>query len=202
MIDFRVIINERLEWTLVDESVTGTTVNGTNLRSAENQSFLASTGYRLSNPVTQMQLHTEQANAIRVGWGALHFELYILHKPTDYHYHPFAQPNPSIPLSPAPSPPSQSPPQFSQNIAGTHMLRTTEDIDAELHRQTGGDPTKGFCIDPARFPKAENPCQPSVVGSAGGDMDMVVDDEDWTVLAGLGQLDLRGEDEGFDAMKS
>ena len=200
--EFRIIINERLEWTLVDESVMGTSVNGTNLHSMENQNFLESTGYCLSNPVTQIQLHTEQANAIRVGWGALHFELYILHKPTDYHYHPLAQPNPSTLFSPTPSQPSQSLPQFSKNVAGTHMLRTTEDIDAELHRQTGGDLTKGFCIDPARFPKAVNPCQPSVVGSAGGDVDMAVDDEDWTVLAGLGQLNLRAEDEGFDTTGS
>ncbi len=74
------------------------------------------------------------------------------------------------------------------------MLKTTDDVDADLHRQTGGDLTKGFYIDPARFTKVANPCQSSAVGFAGGDADIGIVDNDWAVLAGVGQLNLQGED--------
>lgn len=82
------------------------------------------------------------------------------------------------------------------------MLKTTDDVDAELDRQTGGDLAKGFYIDPARFPKAAARCQPSAAAGSGGDVDVRSDDQERTLLADLGQLNLRGEDGGFDLMES
>lgn len=203
--EFRITINEHLERTLIDESLTGTSVNGTNLHSVENQTFLASTGYRLPKPESQIRLHTERPNAVRVGWGALQFNIYVLGKAADYyhyHYHSFALPSQSNLFSPTLSQPSPKPPKSPRQLAATHMLRTTDDVDAELDRQTGGDLTKGFYIDPARFVKVDGPCQRSVAAVAGGDMDMGSDDQEWTMLADLGQLNLRGEDAGVDAMES
>lgn len=195
--EFRITINENVEWTLVDESITGVTVNGARLYSTENQTLLARTGYRLTNnPCPGTTLLVDEPNSIQVGWGGLQFDLYVLGKAADYCRCPtFFQPRQSLPFSP-------TLPQLSQHVTGTHMLETTDDIDAELHRQTGGDLTRGFYIDPARFARAADPCPPSAAGCAGGDVGMGSDDQEWAVLASLGQLELRGDEEGFEAMES
>ena len=204
MIEFRIVTNENLEWTVTDESLTGITINGTRLCSAENQKLLARTGYRLSNPKSEMILPAGKPNSIRVGWGGLHFNLHVLGKASDYCHHAFAQkPALSIPFSsPNPLQPSPTLSQCSPKLADTHVLRTTEEIDAELHRQTGGDLTKGFCIDPARFAEAATPCLPSAATRAGGGVDVGIDDADWTMLPKLGELDLQRGNGGFDAMES
>ena len=193
--EFRITINGNAEWTLVDESTTGVTVNGTRLHSTQSQTSLAKIGYHLINLRSETTLLVEDPNSIKVGWGDLQFDLYILGKAADYCCPTFFQPSRSLPFSP-------NLPQLSQRNTGTHMLKTTEDINAEFHRQTGGDLTKGVYIDPARFAKAANPCQPSASGHAGGDMSMESDDQEWAVVTGMEQLELRGEEEGFEAMES
>ncbi len=194
-IEFRIIINQDLEWTLVDESITGITVNGVRLHSAENQRLLAGAGCHLTSPKSGATLLAEEPNVVQVGWGGLQFSLYILGKAADYCYPTFAQQSRSIPYSPNLA-------LLSPDINGTHMLKTTDDVDAELQRQTGGDLTKGFYIDPARFTRVANPCQSSAAGFAGGEAETGIDDHDWAVLAGVGQLNLQGEDVGLEVMES
>lgn len=202
-IEFRIIVNESLEWTLIDESITGISVNDTRLCSAENRNLLALTGYHLSHPKSEMTLLTGKPNSIQVGWGGLHFNLHILSKAADYYYHhALTQPSQSNLFSPTALQPSPILTTSSAPFSGTHVLRTTEDIDAELHRQTGGDLTKGFCIDPARLANATTLGLPSVAARAGGYVDTGIDDQDWTVLAKLGQLSLQRDNGGFDAMES
>ena len=195
-IEFRIIINQDLEWTLLDESITGITINGSRLHSAENQTLLAGAGCHLTSPKSAATLLAEEPNVVQVGWGGLQLRLYVLGRAADYGYPTFAQY-------------SQSTLFFSPNLAlslqdvnGTHVLETTDDVDVELHRQTGGDLTKGFYIDPARFARVANSSQPSAAWFAGGDADMGVDDQDWAVLAGVGQLNLQGDDVGLGAMES
>ncbi len=194
-LEFRIIINQDLKWTLVDESITGITVNGVRLHSAENQTLLAGAGCHLTSPNSGATLLAEEPNVVQVGWGGLQFNIYVLGKAADYCYLTFSQHGQSTPFSPSLA-------LTSRDMSGSHMLKTTDDVDAELHRQTGGDLTKGFYIDPARCTKVANPCQSSAAGFAGEEAEMGIVDQDWAVLDGVGQLNLQGEDVGLEAMES
>lgn len=188
VIEFCIVVNEDLKWTLVEGSVTGVSLNSDKIHSAEKQKFLAGVGYHLSNP--QSQMANGEPNSTKFGGSGLHLTLYVLSKAANYNHHSsnasVSQPNQSTNFSPYPQ-------QLPESIAGTHKLTTTDDIDAELLRQTGGDLTKGFYIDPARCVKAARLCQPLVSRRKGGDADcdVEIDEQGWTVLDGLDKFDLQ-----------
>ena len=193
VIEFRISINVDQGWTLIDESITGISLNGTRLYSADNRKLLARTGYQLSVSASEMSLLANgQRNAISVGWSGLQFNLYVLRNAADclpdYH-HTLVVPQSNTYSSFSADPPHPLPylPQSSKYTVDTKMLSRTDAIDAELHRQTGGDLTQGFCIDPASFTETANES----------------DGQDWIVLAGTGQLHIQdGENETFGAMES
>ncbi|KAM0796317.1 hypothetical protein BDR22DRAFT_825253 [Usnea florida] len=172
--EFRISINADQEWTLIDESITGISLNGTRLHSADSRKLLARTGYQLSASFSEMSLLANgQRNSIRFGWSGLHFNLYVLRDPADYlrDYQltlVVPQSNTHNSISANSSHPLPSLPQSSKYIFDTKMLNKTAAIDAELHRQIGGDLSQGFCIDPASFTETANES----------------DGQDWIVLAG------------------
>ena len=182
--EFRISINADQEWTLIDESLTGISLNGTRLHSADNRKLLARTGYKLSASASEMSLLANgQRNSISVGWSGLQFNLYVLRDAVDYlrDYHltlVVPQSNTHNSFSADPLHPLPSLPQSSKYIFDTKMLSKTAAIDAELHRQTGGDLSQGFCIDPASFTDTANES----------------DGQDWIVLAGTEQLHIQDEE--------
>ena len=180
-IEFRISINADQGWTLVDESITGISLNGTRLYSANNRKLLAHTGYQLSTSVSKMSLLPNgQRNSISVGWSGLHFNLYVLRNAADYlpdYHHTRLVPQPNTQNFFSTHPPHNLPymQRSSNYTANTQMLSKSDAIDAELHRQTGGDLTRGFCIDPASFRETTNEA----------------DEQDWTLLAGTEQLHIQ-----------
>ena len=193
VMEFRISINADQEWTLIDESITGISLNGTRLYSADNRKLLARTGYQLSASASEMPLFAnKQRNSISVGWSGLQFSLYVLRDAADYlhdYHHTLVVPQSNTHDSFSADPPHPLPylPRSSNYTVDTKMLSKTDAIDAELHRQTGGDLTQGFCIDPASFTETAN-------GSDG---------QDWTALAGIGQLHIQdGDNETFGATEN
>ena len=191
--EFRLSINADQEWTLIDESITGISLNGTRLHSADSRRLLARTGYQLSASAPEMSLLANgQRNSISVGWSGLQFNIYVLRDAADHlrdchltlvvphsNTHNYFVADPPHPLP--------SLPQSSNYTVNTKMLSKTAAIDAELHRQTGGDLTRGFCIDPASFTETANE----------------YDGQDWIVLAGTEQPHIQdGENEIFGAMEN
>ena len=181
VIEFRISINADQEWTLVDESITGISLNGTRLHSADNRRLLERTGYQSSASASEMSLLANgQRNSISVGWSGLQFNLYVLRNAADYlpNFHhtliiPQLNTHNSFSADPSHSLPYLQ--QSSNYAVNTKMLSNSDAIDAELHRQTGGDLTRGFCIDPASF--IETTDEP--------------DGQDWTLLAGTEQLHIQ-----------
>lgn len=193
VIEFRISINADQAWTLIDESITGISLNGTRLYSADNRKLLARTGYQLSASASEMSLLANgQRNELSVGWSGLQFNLYVLRNAADYlpdYHHTLVVPqsNTHNSFSAESRQPLSSLPQSSNYTVDTKMLSKTDAIDAELHRQTGGDLSQGFCIDPASFTETAN-------GSDG---------QDWIVLDGIGQLHIQdGENETFGATEN
>ena len=189
--EFRISINADQGWTLIDESITGISLNGTRLYSANNRKLLAHTGYQLSTSVSEMPLLANgQRNTISVGWSGLQFNLYVLRNAadylSDYHHTPLVpQSNSHNFFSTDPHHNRPYLQQSSNYTANTQMLSNSDAIDAELNRQTGGDLTRGFCIDPASFKETTN--EP--------------DGQDWTLLAGIEKLHIQeGENETFGVM--
>lgn len=190
-IEFRISINADQGWTLIDESITGISLNGTRLYSANNRKLLAHTGYQLSTSVSKMSLLANgQRNSISVGWSGLQFNLYILRNATDYlpdchHTLLVPQSNTHNSFTTDHHHNLPYPEQLSNYTANAKMLSKSDAIGAELHRQTGGDLTRGFCIDPASFKETTNE----------------LDGQDWTLLARTEQLHIHdGEDETFGTM--
>ena len=193
--EFCFVVNEDLKWTLVEDSFRGVSLNGDQLNSTEKQKFLACVGYRLSDPQSETTLLANGKPNSQIRQSSLRLTLHTLSNAADYEYRSSnasaSQPNQSTNLQ-------QRPKRIaSTHIAGTHKLATTDDIDAELLRQAGGDLTKGFYIDPARCVKAERPCQPLASPREGGDAvgDVESDEQGWTVLDDLDKLDLQGGNE-------
>ena len=190
--EFRISINADQEWTLIDESITGISLNGTRLQSADNRKLLARTGYQSSTSAPEMSLLANgQRNSISVGWSGLQFNLYVLRNAADYlrdYRHTLVPQSNTYNFFSADHPhPLPSLPQSSNYIVDTKMLSKTAAIDAELHRQTGGDLTRGFCIDPASFTETANE----------------YNGQDWIVLAGTEQLQIQdGENESLGAMEN
>ena len=180
-IEFRISINADQEWTLIDESITGISLNGTRLYSASNRKLLAHTGYQLSTSVSEMPLLANgQRNSISVGWSGLQFNLYVLRNAADYlpdYHHTLLVPQANTPNSFTTDSSHNLPylQQSSNYTANTKMLSKSDAIDAELHRQTGGDLTRGFCIDPASFKETTDEA----------------DGQDWALLAGTEQLHIQ-----------
>ena len=180
-IEFRISVNAEQEWTLIDDSITGISLNGTRLYSANNRKLLAHTGFQLSTSVSEMSLLANgQRNSISVGWSGLQFNLYVLRNAADYlpdYHHTLLVPQPNTHNFFSTDPPHNVSllQQSSAYTANTKMLSKSDAIDAELHRQTGGDLTRGFCIDPASFRETTN--EP--------------DEQAWTLLAGTEQLHIQ-----------
>ena len=193
VMEFRISINADQEWILIDESITGISLNGTRLYSADNRKLLARTGYHLSASGSEMSLFANgQRNSISFGWSGLQFNLYVLRNAADYlpdYHRTLVVPQSNTHNSFSADPPHLLPslPQSSNYTVNTKMLSKTDAIDAELHRQTGGDLTRGFCIDPASFTETANG----------------TDGQDWIVLDGIGQLHIQdGENETFGATEN
>ena len=171
---FCIIVNGNLKWTLVDESVTDVGLNDDKPPSAENQKFLVGVGYHLSNAQSEMTfLANGEPDSIPTGNRDQYSTLSILGQATDYNHRSHDTSvghDQSTKSSPYPQ-------QRPKSIAGSHKLATTKDIDAELLRQTGGDLTKGFYIDPARCVKAARLCQPLVSRCEDGDADVDVESD-------------------------
>lgn len=75
--DFRIVVKKDSECILVDESITGITVNETKLHSMENQKVIAAAGYYLSKPKCEMMLLPERPNLVQIGWNGLKLTLYV-----------------------------------------------------------------------------------------------------------------------------
>ena len=158
---FRITINENLEWTLVDETLNGITLNGISLCSGDARRMLILSSCHRPPPVSERPLRVNQPNWIEIG-SSLYLILYVLRQPTRCAIQ-------SLPSDPPLSPTLS---QSSPYVASAHRLTTTEDIDAELHRQTGGDLTRGVYIDSAR----------TATGPGEVETEAEIDDSEWTVL--------------------
>lgn len=155
--------------------------------------MVACTGYQLAEPMSELPLLTNKPNTVEIGWGGLQFEIYITGNAGDYYHHLFTpRPSRSDPAL------STSVPFFFPNPTASGTLSAKDDIDAEVHRQTGGDLSKGVYVDPALFRNAGG--QGKRGGGGGGQM-MEVDERDWSALAGFGRLSLGAEEEGGEAME-
>ena len=134
-----------------------------------------------------MQLRVERPNEVGIAWGGLRFEIYTVCRAVDYQRHLFGASLPDWSGAGVSSPRAWSG-GFSSG-AGADVIGCG-DIDAELHRQTGGDLSRGVCIDPARFGGAGRWGRRGGDGDGEGGMDGV--EGGWGVEAGFGGLSLGG----------
>ncbi|CAF9931004.1 MAG: hypothetical protein ALECFALPRED_004775 [Alectoria fallacina] len=92
-VQFRILVDEKLEWTLIDESSNGTIVNGIRLLSSREQTSRAEQGEPVAGYHRQIKLLLGHSNAIQVAFGALEFDIYVLGNPADYHHGPTTIPS-------------------------------------------------------------------------------------------------------------
>ena len=76
--EFRLVLNKALEWTLVDESLTGVSVNNMKLSSRENQKLRKAAGCFAENQRSEMALLPGRGNLVKVGWNGLGFTIFVL----------------------------------------------------------------------------------------------------------------------------
>lgn len=91
-VQFRMLVDENLEWTLIDESSNGTIVNGIRLLSSHEQTSRAEQGEPVASCHRQIKLLLGHSNTIQVAFGALEFDIYVLGNPADYYHGPTAIP--------------------------------------------------------------------------------------------------------------